>query len=207
MRVYERLESYGTEVLTKIEIISTLTGVDMEMLDEMIKEFNSVQSACENALYYKNRLTKRKIQKLSLMGEILKRNANIPMDDKVRINDPATVANLYNNEFKYLDREHFDVIILNTKNQIIKKVNVSKGTLNSSIVHPREVFKEAIKHSANAVILMHNHPSGDPTPSNEDIGLTTRIVDAGRILGIKVLDHIIIGFDRFISLKEKNLMD
>jgi DNA repair protein RadC len=105
-------------------------------------------------------------------------------------------------EMCYLDREHFRVVLLNTKNQVLAVETISVGGLSSSLVHPREVFKRAIQRSAAALILVHNHPSGDPTPSSEDLEVTKRLQEAGKILGIEVLDHIIIGDHQFISLKE-----
>ena len=108
-------------------------------------------------------------------------------------------------EFKDRRREHFVVIFLNARNQVIKKEEVAVGTLNASLVHPREVFYGAIGSSAAGVILAHNHPSGDITPSGEDIELTRRMVDAGEIIGIEVLDHIVLGKDRFLSMKEAEL--
>lgn len=109
-------------------------------------------------------------------------------------------------DMRHLKKEVFKTILVNTKNQLIKLVNVSTGSLNASIVHPREVFSEAVKAGASAVIFIHNHPSGDPDPSMEDIETTRKLVDAGNILGIKVLDHIIIGDGIYISLKEKGLI-
>lgn len=126
--------------------------------------------------------------------------------EKVKISDPSTIANLYMDEMRYLQKEHFRIVLLDTKNQIITDEEISIGTLNASIVHPRDVFKVAIKRNANSIILIHNHPSGDPTPSNEDINITNRLIDAGNLIGIKVLDHIIIGDNRYISFKEKKLI-
>ena len=106
--------------------------------------------------------------------------------------------------FRYERKEHFAVLLMNTKNHIIGMPIVSTGSLSASIVHPREVFQAAIRQSAAAMILIHNHPSGDPMPSKEDIAVTERLVKAGKIMDISVLDHIIIGDNRFISLKERN---
>ena len=106
-------------------------------------------------------------------------------------------------DLRYLQHEQFRILLLNTKNVIIACEEVSRGSLNSSIVHPREVFNRAIKRSAAAIILIHNHPSGDPTPSQEDINITRRLVEVGRLVGIEVLDHLIIGDGVFTSLKEK----
>ncbi len=107
---------------------------------------------------------------------------------------------------RYLDREHFKVILLNTKNHVLEIESVSVGNLNSSLVHPRELFKKAILKSAAGVILVHNHPSGDPQPSDEDRQVTARMVEAGEIIGIEVLDHIVIGDGRYASLRERGLM-
>ena len=101
-----------------------------------------------------------------------------------------------------LDREHFCVIMVNVRNQVIAKEVVSVGGLNAAIVHPREIFKNCIKKSAAAVILVHNHPSGEPAPSDEDVAVTKRIIEAGRIVGIDVLDHVIVGHGQYISLRE-----
>src|SRR5690625_2115959 len=102
--------------------------------------------------------------------------------------------------------EHLFVIYLNTKNEIIHRQTIFIGSLNASIVHPREIFREADKRSAASIICAHNHPSGDPTPSQEDIHVTRRLVEAGKIMGIEVLDHLVIGNNCFISLKEKGYL-
>ena len=103
-------------------------------------------------------------------------------------------------------KEHFKAILLNTRNKIVAISTISVGTLNSSLVHPREVFKDALAHSASSIILAHNHPSDDPEPSDDDISVTRRLVEAGRLMGIDVLDHIIITRQGYTSLKEKGLL-
>ena len=121
------------------------------------------------------------------------------------IKSPDDVAKLAHDvlEMHEMAEENFIILCLNTKNKIAGVHTVSIGSLSSSIVHPREVFKAAILNNAASIILMHNHPSGDPEPSREDIEITHRLVNAGNILGINVLDHIIIGDGRYISLKEQ----
>ena len=109
-------------------------------------------------------------------------------------------------KMRYLKQEIFEVLMMDTKGNIISKENISVGDLNSSIVHPREAFKSAIKKSAAAVIFIHNHPSGDPSPSSEDISITKRLIEAGNILGISVLDHIVIGDGVFVSMKAMELI-
>ena len=102
--------------------------------------------------------------------------------------------------------EHFCILCLNIKNKIVGVHTISIGSLNASIVHPREVFKAAMLNNASAIICLHNHPSGDPEPSKEDIEITRRLVEAGEIIGIEVLDHVIIGEQRYLSMKERGLM-
>ena len=103
-------------------------------------------------------------------------------------------------------QEVFGILILNTKSKIVAVHEVSRGTLSSSMVHPREVFKPAVLHNAAAIVCFHNHPSGDPEPSKDDIEITERLVESGKILGIEVFDHIIVGDDRYVSLKERGVM-
>ena len=128
------------------------------------------------------------------------------------VSSPEEAAAVVREDMRVLDREEFRVLLLNTKNALIKKCEVSRGSLNASIVEPREVFKDAIAASAASMILVHNHPSGDPTPSAEDISVTKRLVKAGDLLNISVLDHIILGRrtdardQDFVSLKELGLM-
>ncbi|WP_058303737.1 RadC family protein [Gorillibacterium timonense] len=136
----------------------------------------------------------------------LARALNVPTGEPYVIRSPKDAALLMTPELGYLQREEFHCIYLNTKNQVIGTEGISVGSLNASIVHPREVFKSAIKKSSCSIICVHNHPSGDPTPSQEDIVLTKRLVDAGEIIGIDVLDHLVISSHSYCSMKEKGYM-
>lgn len=122
--------------------------------------------------------------------------------DITYINGPEDVFDLLSREMSALDREHFRVILLNTKNKILGVRTVSVGSLNAAVAHPREIFKSAIEMSAQSIVLVHNHPSGLPEPSREDIIITSRLVDAGKILGIELTDHIILAGGNFVSLVE-----
>ena len=122
------------------------------------------------------------------------------------IRTPDDVAALLMPRFRYETKESFIAILLSTKNHVLKTAVISVGSLNASIVHPRELFREAINASAAAVILAHNHPSGDPAPSPEDVSLTRKLVDAGKLLDIPVLDHIVLGDGKYISFKEKGIL-
>lgn len=122
------------------------------------------------------------------------------------IKKPEDIFQLLKASFQDLDREHFKVVHLNTRNQVLKVETTAIGILSSSPVHPREVFKEAVRMSSAGLILAHNHPSGDPGPSQDDLLLTSRLREAGEILGIQVIDHLIFGDNRYISLKERGQM-
>lgn len=130
----------------------------------------------------------------------------IPTQDKPIICNPKNTFELLEPDFRQLNKEHFTCFFLNTKNRVIFKEIISIGSLNAAIVHPREVFRAALKRCSASILCSHNHPSGDSTPSPEDIELTKRLVSAGEIVGIEVLDHIIIGGNSYVSLKEQGLI-
>lgn len=138
--------------------------------------------------------------------ELGKRLSGLAAAVKPIIRAPQDVADLLMARLRYEPREHFLIVLLSTKNHVLATPTISIGSLNASIVHPREVFRTAIHYAAAAVILVHNHPSGDPTPSAEDITLTRKLVDVGKILEIHVLDHLIIGDNKYVSLKEKGII-
>jgi len=129
-----------------------------------------------------------------------------PAARRPTIRIPADVAALVGPDMRYLDREHFRVLLLNTRHEVLAVEEVAVGGLNSAVIHPREVFKAAIRWSAAAVILVHNHPSGDPEPSADDLRITARLAEAGRVLGIEVLDHVVVGDGRYVSLRERGAL-
>jgi len=145
---------------------------------------------------------KRKAGQILAVLEIARLNP-LAQKESPRISTPRDVYDLMY-DLQFLDREHFLVLGLDIKNHVILKNTVSVGNLNSSMAHPREIFKMLIKNSCASVILVHNHPSGDSSPSKEDICLTKKLVGAGELLSIKILDHIIIGHGSFFSMKEKS---
>lgn len=147
-----------------------------------------------------------KARQLRSIIELSRRLVAATKDNVTVIRNPADAAHLVMEEMRFLDREYFRCILLTTKNQVIRVETVSVGSLNSSIVHPREVFKTPLKCSAAAVVLVHNHPSGDPTPSKEDLDVTKRLVECGKLLGIEVLDHVVVGDQRYVSFKEQGLI-
>ncbi len=138
--------------------------------------------------------------------EMTRRSAVWKSGDRPSISTPEDVIALCAPQLRGLDREHFWTLLLNTKNRLIRVIEVSVGSLSASIVHPRELFKDAVRLSAASIVVVHNHPSGDPTPSGADIQLTRRLVKAGDVLGIELLDHVVIGADDHSSLRDMGLM-
>ena len=125
---------------------------------------------------------------------------------KIRVTSPSIAANYVLSEMSVLEQVHFRIMTLNTKKEINFIREISKGTINMTIVHAREVFRAAISDNAHSIILLHNHPTGDPSPSKEDIGLTKNLIEASKIIGIDILDHIIIGDNRYFSFLEEGLL-
>ena len=138
--------------------------------------------------------------------ELGKRVAMFSGNSKPVIRHPTDVFDYFRDQMSLLTNEVFRVVVLDTKNRIVKDKVISEGTLNASIVHPRDVFRFAVINSAASMILLHNHPSGDPSPSQEDIAITRRLVEIGSIMEVPVLDHIIIAGGKYISMKEIQLL-
>lgn len=137
----------------------------------------------------------------------LGRRLNRQAAEKIEVvHGPEDAAQYAMPRYRFEQKEHFSVMLLNTKNHILSLTDISVGSLTASVVHPREVFQAAIRYAAASMILFHNHPSGDPSPSREDIAVTRRLVKAGELMDIPILDHIILGRERFVSLKERGLL-
>jgi DNA repair protein RadC len=147
-----------------------------------------------------------KAAQLKACFELGKREELEPELKNFNIKDPESVVKAIRASIKDKAKEHFKLILLNPRNKIIRISTISIGTLNASLVHPREVFKDAIVHSAASVVLAHNHPSGDPDPSEDDLKITRKLVESGKILGIEVLDHIIIAKNGFKSLANEGMI-
>lgn len=217
-RPMEKMEMYGKEILSDAELFAIIFRAGtrkinaVDLAREMLKRHNNgypLVSLYQDSLLELQEVSgigKVKAAQVHAVLELSKRIAKQQHSDDIKITSANAVANLYMEELRHLKKECFKVIYLDTKNKIIADENISIGSLNASIVHPREVFKNAVKRSANSIIAMHNHPSGDPTPSKEDIDITKRISRAGELLGITLLDHIIIGDHQYISFKEEKLL-
>lgn len=149
---------------------------------------------------------KAKASQIAAVFELARRLETYIEEPKQKVRSPRDVYALMYPKMREQKKEKFVTLYLDTKNQILKEEVVSVGSLNASIVHPREVFKSALIESSASVIMIHNHPSGDPSPSREDILVTEKLVEGGKLLGIDVLDHIIIGEGRYVSLKDEGFV-
>lgn len=181
--------------------------VTAQRLISRFGSLNGIASASLEELCEVNGIGLAKATQLKAAFELSQRlESSTASEKKVTIKNPEDIVRVVKGRLKGKRKEHFLTLLLDTRNQLLNVVSVSIGSLDTSIVHPREAFREAISASAAAVVFAHNHPSGDPQPSAEDIKMTQRLVKAGEILGIEVLDHIIIGDNRYLSLKAQNLL-
>ncbi|MSU02142.1 JAB domain-containing protein [Tissierella pigra] len=186
-----------------IELFSKLTGVSKATLKNYLKEY-SINSIFEHpASLTTNESQLNKIKSINEMNNLY--NNLSQHKDIYKITSPQDIGSYFQNRFNnIMDREYLSVAFLDTKNQVIEAKIIFTGTLSASLVHPRDIMKEALMLDSNSIIISHNHPSGNPHPSVEDRGITARLVEAGSALGIKVLDHIITGRNSYYSFKEHN---
>jgi DNA repair protein RadC len=217
-RPRERLIKYGSESLSDAQLLAiilrtgnkTRSAVDLaRALIGKFEDFRSMDALSISELCKEKGIGAAKAAQIKAAFEIGKRMLSSRSGLKKGFTCSDDVVTYYIPLMKNLKKEIFRTVLLDSKNKILKDVEdeiVSKGSLTGSIVHPREVFKTAIKESAAAVILVHNHPSGDPSPSREDIEITQRLVKSGDIVGIKVLDHIIIGDGSHFSFLDKKMI-
>ena len=214
-RPRERLQRFGPEALSAQELLALVVGRGipkksvMNIAQELITKFGNVkaigQATIEELSQIKG-IGLAKAAQIKASFELGRREELEPELKSFDIKDPEAVVKAIRASIKDKAKEHFKLILLNPRNKIIGISTISIGTLNTSLVHPREVFKDAIMHSAASVVLANNHPSGDPEPSEDDITITKRLMEAGKILGIEVMDHIIIAKNGFLSFKEKGLI-
>jgi DNA repair protein RadC len=215
MRPREKMQLRGPQELSESELLAII-------LNNGNREMNSLQVAQHLLSFFQGlrRLKDASIEEITsstkgigpakaiAIKASLELGARLPRleQEQKQITSPEDVAQLLMETMRYFDREHFCVLHLDRKSRLIASEDISVGGLHSAAVHPREVFKFAIKRSAASIILVHNHPSGDPTPSADDIQVTRRLVEAGQLLGIEVCDHVVIGNGCYTSLKSGGLM-
>ena len=180
------------------------------IVDEIFDRFPSIRelaNATEQELLSIKGIGKVKARQIVAAMQLAQRFSKPSCSQPRIIRKPQDAADLLMQEMRYLQQEHFVTLFLNTKNHVIgQPETLSIGSLNAAIVHPAVVFRAAVKRSSASIVVCHNHPSGDPTPSPEDIQITKRLSEAGDVIGVDVLDHIIIGDGIFVSLKERGLM-
>ncbi len=213
-RPREKLLEHGCESLSNRELLAIILRVGtrrqsaLSLADQVLAHFGSLrelrEARCEELQAIEGIGLAKAAQILAALELGRRVQASVRMPTVVRT--PQDASDLVMEHLRYLDREVMRLLLLDSKHQVIATPVVSVGTLNASMVHPREIFKECIRRSAAAVIAVHNHPSGDPSPSSEDIKVTKRLFQAGEILGIDLLDHIIIGDNRFVSMKEAGFL-
>lgn len=214
-RPRERLIKLGAEALSAQELLALIIGRGvagksvMNIAQEVLSKFGHIKGVGEatiEQLCEIRGIGPAKAAQIKACFEIGKRDELEPEQKKYTIDSPRALVKAIRALIKDKAKEHFKLVLLDSRNKIIDITNVSTGTLNANLVHPREIFKDAISHNTAAVILCHNHPSGDPEPSEDDLKITKQLVEAGKIMGIEVLDHIIIGQKSFTSFKEKGLI-
>ncbi|MFC3211825.1 RadC family protein [Planomicrobium okeanokoites] len=214
-RPRERLVNQGAPSLSNQELIAIMlrTGTRQEsvlhLANRVLNHFEQIQQlkdASIEELTSINGIGQAKAVQLLAAVELGRRLSSKQTDAKFTIRSPKDAASFLMADMTSLKQEHFVVLFLNIKNQVLHRQTIFVGSLNASIVHPREIFREAVRRSAASIVCAHNHPSGNPAPSPEDIAVTKRLMEAGSIVGIELLDHIIIGDHQFISLNEKGYM-
>lgn len=217
-RPYEKCEKYGTTSLSDAELLAVIlrTGTkNLRAIDLAVNILN--YSETYPGLKGLNYLTMKELKRINGIGrvkaielvcltELTKRMSKEIHRESLKLVTPKSVADYYMQDMRHLNREQVLLLMLDTKSKLIKDMVISSGTVNASIMPTREVFIEALKQEAVNIILIHNHPSGDPSPSAEDLRVTKRMKEAGNLVGITLMDHIIIGDNKYISLKEQGLL-
>lgn len=215
-RPRERLQRLGVEALSAQEILAVILGRGiagesvMVTAQRLLSQFGGLKGIADASLEELSTIRGIGIAKAAQIKAAVelgnRADGHFETAVKPPVKTPEDIAELVKNRLKNKKKEYFLAILLDTKNHLIKISEISVGSLDSSIVHPREVFKEAISASAAAAIFVHNHPSGDTEASEDDVQLTKRLAEAGEIVGIEVLDHIIIGRSSFLSLKREGIL-
>ncbi|THF83796.1 RadC family protein [Cohnella fermenti] len=214
-RPRERMMRQGSESLSHAELLAILlrTGTRSEsavhLAQRILADCGGLRRFAEKSwdeLTHLRGIGPAKALQLQASIELGRRVARSRLPEMPRITKPQDAAELLMEELRHYREEHFICLFLNTKNQVVGRQTLSIGSLNASVVHPREVFRAAIRRSSASILCAHNHPSGDPSPSPEDIQITKRLAEAGQLLGIELLDHLVIGDNRYISLKESGCL-
>ncbi len=218
LRPYEKCLEMGERSLSDAELLSVIikTGVkgssSIELSGKILNfsEENSgilglMQLSITELMQIRG-IGRVKAIQIRCIGELSRRIAKATATEKLSFDHPEAIARYYMEDLRHCMQERLVVALLDTRCRLIYDRVLTVGTINASLITPREVFVEALKHNAVAIVILHNHPSGDPTPSSNDLAVTRRIKDSGDLLGIRLIDHIIIGDNRYTSLKEKGIL-
>ena len=209
LEIHEELVTYGEKTQSTEKLIEIIIGNEKKA-KEIIENYETLEDALGKKNYetlLTAGLTKGEAQRLIAAIEIGKRIAASDTEVRNHITSPGDAAKFLMPRLRHGTHEEFLTILLNTKNRVIKTERIAEGSLTSAVVHPREVFASAIVNHAAAILVAHNHPSGDPYPSSEDRHLTTSLEEAGKTLGIPLMDHIVIGEGRYYSFREHGELD
>lgn len=217
-RPYEKFNRLGVHALSDEELLAVILRTGSSKEDALHLAYRILHSNKEYCgLLTLNHLTLEELKKLHgigqvkatqllCMSEITRRMAKATRKDGIHLSSPDSVASYYMEDMRHLTTEQIMLVLLDSKSKILDEQIISRGTVNASLLTPREIFIYALKHGAVNIILLHNHPSGDPSPSAEDLVATKRVREAGVLIGIRLMDHLIIGDNRYISLKEQGLL-
>lgn len=209
-RPLTRLQSNGTAALSTAEILASVvqTHDALDLATDMLTTFGNLAAMARATLpelCQFDGVGESQAARIKAALELGRRMMAEPKDERPCISSPGDAANLLMSEMMFLEQEHLRLVLLDTRNGILGTPTLYVGSLNTSVVRIGELFRAAIRANAAAIIVVHNHPSGDPSPSPEDIRVTRQLVEAGKLMDIEVLDHIVIGHQRYVSLKERGL--
>lgn len=209
-RPLTRLQENGAAALSTAEILASIvqTHDALDLATDMLNFFGSLAGlgrATIAELCRFDGVGESQAARIKAALELGRRMVSEPQDERPRVASPADAANLVMLEMMSLEQEHLRVLLLDTRNRVLGSPTVYIGSLNTSVVRVGELFRAAIRANAASVIVIHNHPSGDPSPSPEDVNVTRQLVRAGKLVDIEVLDHVVIGYQRYVSLKERSL--
>ncbi len=217
-RPYEKCQKFGASALSDAELLAVVlrTGSHGENVIGLAQRI--LYRSGEDGILGLHRFSMEQLVKIRGIGkvkaiqlicilELARRLSKASVSESLSFTSPASIAEYYMEDLRHESQEVMKLIMINSKGRLISETEISKGTVNASLITPREIFIEALLRQAVAVVAMHNHPSGDPTPSSEDILLTKRIKEAGSIIGVELLDHIIIGNNCYVSLREKGILE
>lgn len=220
-RPYEKCLQWGPSVLSDSELLAVILRNGVQGTNSLVLA-NQILSLTKDTSYpgllgllhmsipdlmKVNGIGKVKAVQLKCIGELSKRMASAVARPRLSFNEPITIAKYYMEHLRHEEQEVLIVMLLDGRNHLLKEETISRGSVNGTLITPREIFMEALKYHAVAVVLVHNHPSGDPTPSECDRKITERVYTSGELLGVKLLDHIVIGDQKYISFREQGMLD